>query len=117
MPDLTPKVHSAEKLLLPLFFLAVFAVLAVNIYRYWYEKDFTTLVEASCNPTLALCYVRDCETDECPPNGLSEYRVFSVAAKDFAKCADETCLFECSNSIIACEEIACGSTKEDVCSE
>jgi len=117
MLDSTPKASFIEKLLFLLFFIAIFAVLANSIYQYRYGKDFTILVETSCDSTLTSCYVRDCETEECPPNGLSEYRVFSVAAKDFSKCTDDPCLFECSNNVISCTEIVCDPTKENVCSE
>ena len=110
--------QSVDKALFFVFFLAVLTVFAYSIYTYWYQKDFTILVEASCDPASSSCYIRDCSIeDECPPNNFSEYRVFSVSAKDFAKCEDETCLYECTNNVISCLEITCGSDEEDECTE
>lgn len=117
MPVIPPANRLIDKFLFVIFFLAVLSVLSISIYRFWYQKDFTVLVEASCDQTTMSCYVRDCETEECPPNALAEYQIFSVSAAEFQKCADETCLAECANEMITCEQILCGSNEEDVCSQ
>jgi hypothetical protein len=117
MVDAMPPTRKIDRILSIILLLVILSVLAVSLYRFWYQKDFTVLTEASCDPAFSSCYVRDCNIDECPPNGLGEYRVFSVSAKDFGKCDDETCLLECTTQLISCREVPCTPGEDHVCSE
>jgi len=85
-----------------------------SAYRYIIQEDYTFLVEAPCNPLNQACYVRDCE-DYCPPNELSEYRLFSLPAKEFARCEDNSCLNICPSATYSCEEILCEEDEETAC--
>lgn len=97
---------------------ALFFVAAIcsTAYIFLIEKEYEFVVEAPCDPAVDTCFHRDCSGGECPPNGLEEYRIFTVNAADFETCADETCLAECTTGSIACTEIACGDSEADVCS-
>jgi hypothetical protein len=100
----------------------VFAAMVLTVFWYSYStfyknKSYDFLVEAPCDEASQTCFVRDCEnTDECPPNNLSNYRVFSINAADFSKCTDDTCLAQCESGEIQCTEIACGESSDDTCS-
>lgn len=92
-------------------------VFVTNYYIFYYQKDYDFLVEASCDPLVSKCFVRDCNSDEgCPPNNLESYRVFNIKASDFASCKDDSCLQECENGVLSCLEILCGNSPDDVCS-
>lgn len=83
---------------------------------YYFDKNYIFSVEAPCDITSELCYVRDCEADYCPPNGLSEYKIYNLRASDFAKCEDNSCSTECASGAIECTEVSCGEYEEDQCS-
>lgn len=84
-------------------------------YRYLYVKEYYFIVEADCDSSKELCYMRSCDQGECPPNGLSEYKRYSINAADFAKCTDNSCQRECQSGSISCLEIACDANV-DACS-
>lgn len=92
-------------------FLAVFCV---SLYTHLYSSAFEFLVEAPCDAASNTCFVRDCEEEECPPNNLSSYRVFTVSAVDFARCADNSCLNVCAGGTV-CVEITCEPDDGDTC--
>lgn len=103
------------------FFMTITLFIAVAMlstaYIFLVRKDYDFIIEAPCDPAEGICFSRDCSTGECPPNGLENYRVFSVSARDFTSCADESCLQECTNGTIACDETLCGESEEDECAE
>jgi hypothetical protein len=92
--------------------------IGASFWKYYYTKDYDFIVEASCEPQIEYCFFRDCEAnpDSCPPNGLSNYKVFNIKAYDFDKCADNSCKVECESNKIACTQVECDSSNEDVCS-
>lgn len=62
--------------------------------------------------------MRDCSNpDDCPLNGLEEYRLFYISADDFNTCSDNSCRNECLDGTIACEEVICDEENGDDCAE
>ena len=103
-----------------LLFLFVIALVigipfAVAFNKYYYTKNYDYIIETPCDPSKEACYTRDCSAEECPPNGLSNYKVFSVKAYDFAKCSDNSCKKECEGGLIVCVAIPCGESESDSC--
>lgn len=77
-------------------------------YFFYIKKDFNFIVETTCNKTMEECFVRDCTNpDDCPPNGLEEFKRYSLNANDFKYCKNEDCLNACENKQIPCENISC----------
>lgn len=106
----------ADILLLGTLFGLALVAIGTTGYSYWYNNAYPVVVEAECDPEVQNCFYRDCEeADACPPNGLSVYTVYSVSARDFDTCADNSCKQECESGAIACEEIVCGEAEEDAC--
>ena len=99
--------------------ISLFVVTAViaTAYIFLVREDYDFVIEAPCDPAEEICFYRDCSAEECPPNGLENYRVFSVSAKDFPKCSDNSCLPECTDGVIACTETVCSESDGDVCAE
>lgn len=87
-----------------------------NFQKFVLEKKYDFYVEAPCDPEIEVCYLRDCEEGECPPNDLAEYKVWRIVAGDFQRCTDSTCKIECESNLIECEPILCDS-QESECSE
>lgn len=112
--------NSTNKVTKALFLLVtalVIAVLANNFYIFYIQKNYDLTVEAPCDPTAKTCFIRSCgEDSECPPNGLEQYRMFTLNASDFNQCTDNSCLNECLAGLIECAEIQCGDLEDDVCS-
>lgn len=115
-PQKCPKIGIMNKLLKLIIFLLVISALLANFYTFFFLKNYNFIVESSCNPEVEVCYGRDCsDSSECPPNNLEIYKVYSISAKDFDKCSDDSCKNECTNGLIMCKEIVCGSSSEDSC--
>jgi hypothetical protein len=109
--------HSINPFVVWLFIFSLFAVIGSSFYTYYYTKNFNYLLEASCDEATQVCFVRDCSNpDDCPPNGLSIYTQYAVQGHDFSKCTDDSCLDECLQGIIECEEIPCDPMAEEECS-
>ncbi len=105
-----------RRVFLALVFILLVLPIAFSYYKYYYTKDYDYIVEANCDPFIEICFSRDCSLpDECPPNGLSNYKMFIVKGYDFNKCLDNSCEDECSNNLINCTTITCGDSDEDVC--
>lgn len=115
----TVKKSRAHTVLVVLFFLLFIVAIGSTFYRYLYTKDYDYLVEASCDPVIEQCFVRDCENDpdSCPPNGLSLYKQYYVKAYDFPQCSDNSCQIQCESGAIQCEIIACDVEAGDECSD
>jgi hypothetical protein len=106
-----------DKIFLWILALSVVAVIAATAYKFLFAKDYDFVLEAPCDPSTNTCFTRDCSNpDDCPPNGLENYRIFNVKASDFGKCADNSCLNECLSGKISCTETKCGESEEDACS-
>lgn len=115
--EVQQKLSFRGKILLLISGISVALVCLVSYTKYIYAKDYTFLVEASCDPLTQSCYVRDCE-DYCPPNELESYTVFAISAADFSSCTDNSCSNVCLNPTTAekCEEITCDIENGDDCS-
>lgn len=110
--------EKSDKIFLWVIGLSVAGVIGATAYNFLFAQNYDFYIEASCDPTTQTCFERDCsEVDACPPNNLSTYRAFYIKAADFKKCADNSCLMECTNSTIPCEELMCGESPEDICSD
>ncbi len=104
------------KSLSDLFILTFLFVIGLSFYRFYYQKDYDYLVEASCNPTAENCFTRDCTNPEdCPPNGLSVYRQYYIKAYDFPRCEDNSCVDACASGEIKCQMVFCNEEVGDVC--
>lgn len=94
----------------------IISVLIAAYYIFYIKEEYAMTVEAPCDSSLQSCFIRDCTNpDDCPANGLTEYRIFDVKASDFETCADGSCLNECITGTIICEEETCGDNTEDTC--
>ncbi len=83
-------------------------VIFVSFYFFYYKKDYQFVVEVACDATKEICFQRDCSNpDDCPPNGLSDFKRYSLNAGDFRKCENENCLSACENGAIKCEPVPC----------
>jgi hypothetical protein len=91
--------------------------LGAAFYRYYYTQNYDYILEAPCDPVKEVCYTRDCAIVECPPNGLSNYKVFFVKAYNFVKCSDNSCAKECEAGLIACVSVPCGESENDDCTD
>lgn len=104
------------KIVLALLITSIGLVIFSTGYRFLWEKNYTFMVETECTVGSESCFARDCEEEECPPNGLEEYRVFNLQAKDFSACDGGSCLNVCVDGSITCEEVMCDSFAGDSCS-
>lgn len=101
-----------------LFLSGFFIVLAASFYRYYFLKEFPVYIEVTCDPAAELCFHRDCEVDECPPNDYADYRQFTLPGSVLVTCDDiDGCAEVCKSQAGVCEETVCGDDPEDVCSE
>ena len=110
MKNFFKKEENINRIILFVFLFTVFSALFFGFYRFYIKKDFNYIIEAPCNSESEDCFYRDCESDPeiCPPNMLSFYKKFTISAKDFEKCSDNSCLKECESNIIVCSPITCG---------
>ncbi len=110
------KIDLPNKIFLTVITFSVIVIIFITGYRFLWLKDYNFIVEAECNPSSENCFYRDCSNeDDCPPNGLENYRVFEVLAPDFPKCSDNSCVSECVTGEVSCREIMCGDLEEDEC--
>ena len=101
-----------------LFLSGFFVAVVASFVRYLYLKEFLIHIEVSCDPTTEICFHRDCETDECPPNNLSDYRQFTLSGSVFSECGEiDNCSNRCKADKGSCIEIVCGESENDVCSD
>lgn len=117
-PEVKPK-----KLLTPFTILNIilfFAVIINSFYFFYFKKDFNFIVETACDTTVEQCIIRDCTNpDDCPPNGLQEFKRYTLNANDFKYCTNEDCKLACESNQIQCEIIPCEENEEygETCSE
>lgn len=105
MPERTKKDNNVFLyLLLGLCLIAI----AISFYFFYFKKDYKFIVEVACDPTKETCIQRDCSNPEdCPPNGLSNFKRYSLNARDFEMCENEDCENACETGSIQCEPIEC----------
>lgn len=102
-----------------LVLISVMAVLAIGATAWLFliQKNFVFIVETECDPATQTCFYRDCSNeDDCPINGLENYKVFSMDAKEFYRCKEDSCKASCESGNHACTETVCGESEEDECS-
>lgn len=93
--------------------LSCLAAIGCAFYFFYYQKDYDFIVETACDPTKETCFQRDCANpDDCPPNGLSEFKRYSLNAGDFHACENEDCTAACETGKIKCEPIECAEDEE-----
>ncbi len=85
-------------------------------YFFFYQKSYDMTVETACDPSFENCFYRDCESEECPPSGLSYYSQYTIRAADFSACDGENCTTVCKSPDSPCQEILCDSSV-DTCSD
>lgn len=86
------------------FLLVIFA----SVYFLYFKKNFQFMVETSCDKDREQCFERDCTNpDDCPPNGLTSFKRYSIKASDFKYCGNEDCTVACETQLIKCAEIKC----------
>jgi hypothetical protein len=103
------------KVLFAVIIVMTIAVIFNSFYKFYFQKDYEFIVEAPCDPTEQICFIRSCDDEECPPNQLEHYRIFALNAADFEQCSNDSCLSECTVGVIECEEILCGESSDDIC--
>ena len=89
--------------------IAIFLVVIIsNIYFLYIKKDFPFLVETTCDKNIEQCFERDCTNpDDCPPNGFTAFKRYSIKASDFKYCANEDCKDACESGQIKCTQVTC----------
>ena len=96
-----------------LLLICVVLSILVSFYYFYVKKEFNFIVEVPCDQTKESCFHRDCsKPDDCPPNGLSEFKRYSLNAVDFNKCKDENCSDVCARGEIKCVPVACSEDKD-----
>lgn len=105
------KKSESKKLFSPFSVFALFVFLLTivsNFYFFYFKKDYDFIVETHCDSDLEQCFERDCTNpDDCPANGLSTFKRYSLKANDFQFCENEDCTEVCENEKIVCEQIEC----------
>ncbi len=80
------------------------------IYSFYFQKNYTILVEESCDPNTTQCFYRNCEQEECPPNELEYYSQYTIEASNFDVCRKtDSCNIEsvCTDNNTLCTKIDC----------
>lgn|GEM_PF-1267648 len=95
--------------LLTIINIFLFLVTIGSCFYYFYiKKDFNITIEVPCDINKEQCIQRDCSNpDDCPLNGLSDFKRYTLNARDFQYCPDEDCSSLCENGGIECEKIEC----------
>lgn len=84
-----------------------------SFYFFYYKKDYNFIVEVACDTSKETCFQRDCSNpDDCPPNGLSDFKRYSLNAGDFKMCENEDCTKACESGTIKCNPVACVENTE-----
>ena len=95
---------------------AFLATILIVFNRFYIQKDYVFILEASCDSKTEVCFERVCgNPDDCPPNGFSNYKQYQISASDFEKCKSIGCKDECEQNSIDCKQIHCGVSREDSC--
>ncbi len=114
-----PKTDKVNNWFLWLIGLSCFVAIGCALYFFYYKKDYDFVVEVACDTSKEACSQRDCSNpDDCPPNGLSDFKRYELNAADFKMCENEDCTIVCETGAIKCEPIQCVEDLEagEVCS-
>ena len=108
-----PKDDKESNWFLWLIGLSCLVAILSAFYSFFYKKEYDFIVEVACDPLKETCSQRDCSNpDDCPPNGLSDFKRYSLKASDFKMCENEDCTNVCETEIIKCESIQCTEDEE-----
>ena len=89
------------------------AVILGAFYFFYYQKSYDFIVKVACDPAIETCIQIECESiEECPPDGISYFKRYSLNANDFQKCEGEDCTYVCENELIECELLECEEAPE-----
>lgn len=106
-----PEERQPKKLFTPFTIINIIlfiAVIANSFYFFYIKKNFNFIIETPCDSSMEQCFERDCTNpDDCPPNGLSEFKKYTLRANDFKYCVNEDCKTVCESGQIKCESVAC----------
>ena len=117
VPTTTPTTDQPVKknYLVTFFLISLGLVCLFSFLRFYLFKNYDIIIETECDPNTDTCFTRDCETEECPPNNLNNYKKYSIKAFQFDRCDHAgSCVKFCSN-IRNCEPIECDTEAGDVC--
>lgn len=93
--------------------LCCLVVIVVSFYFFYFKKDYDFIVETACDPTAEECFHRDCtNSSDCPPNGLSDFKRYSLSANNYEMCINEDCTLFCESEESKCENIQCVEDQE-----
>lgn len=107
---------SINKIIFVVFLVMLIVTISHGMYVYYISQEYDYMVEAYCDPTIDVCFERDCSApEECPPNGLSIYKKYLIRARDFAKCTDNSCTNVCAEEQGICTPTICGANPTDSC--
>jgi hypothetical protein len=86
--------------------------------KFFHFKEYEFYVEVACDPETTICFERNCDEAECPPNKLSHYSSYTISANDFALCQNNNCKNVCEKDDTShlCEQIICDKSI-DQCSQ
>ena len=88
--------------------LSSLAVISSSFYFFYFKKEYEFIVETSCDPLIEACFQRDCsDSNNCPPNALSDFKRYTLKAKDYSMCKQEDCSEVCENNTIMCTQVEC----------
>lgn len=114
MPEEIPtEEKKSYNIFLYLLLLGCFATIATSFYVFYHQKNYDFIVEVACDPTVEICTQRDCTNpDDCPPNGLGDFKRYYLNAADFEMCENEDCAVACETGAIECELAECEEVPE-----
>jgi hypothetical protein len=105
--------QKGHNIFLSLLLLGCAVAIASTFYFYYFKKNYDFVVEVSCDPAIEICTQRDCSNpDDCPPNGLPDFKRYHLNAADFEMCENEDCKIACETGMIECEQEECAEAPE-----
>ena len=113
MTSMIEKVEKNSDWFLWLIGASCLLAVVLSFYFFYFKKDYDFIVEVACDPSKEECFQRDCTNpDDCPPNGLSDFKRYSLKASDFQQCVKEDCTNVCETGAIKCEPVQCAEDPE-----
>ncbi len=89
-----------------LFALMIMVAAGSVFYKFYFAKNYDFTVEVSCNPETESCLERDCESEECPPNGFETFQTYVISAKNFKYCTNDDCTEFCRVNSNKCKVLS-----------
>lgn len=98
-----------------LWVISISCVVAIfsAFYFFYFQQNYAFVVEVACDTSKETCFQRDCTNpDDCPPNGLGDFKRYYLNAADFEMCENEDCAVACETGAIECELAECEEVPE-----